>query len=61
MTCRAVGAPIQEYLTWALKRVGTHRDVFVLPIGQLTPAAFKRARTPRLPAAPPQDAGLGFG
>ena len=43
-TCRAVGVPVQEYLTWAFERLGTHRDVFALPIEQLTPAAFKLAR-----------------
>jgi hypothetical protein len=43
-TCRAVGVPIQAYLTWAFDRLGTHRDVFALPVEQLTPAAFKRSR-----------------
>jgi transposase len=43
-TCRAVGVPIQAYLTWAFERLGTHRDVFALPVEQLTPAAFKRSR-----------------
>ena len=43
-TCRAVGVPIQAYLTWAFERLGTHRDAFALPVEQLTPAAFKRAR-----------------
>ena len=41
-TCRAIGVPVQAYLTWAFERLGTHRDVFALPIEQLTPAAFKR-------------------
>ncbi|MEZ4400848.1 MAG: hypothetical protein R3B06_12560 [Kofleriaceae bacterium] len=27
---------------WQLERLGTHRDVFALPVEQLTPAAFKR-------------------
>lgn len=40
-TCRAIGVPVQAYLTWAFERLGTHRDVFGLPIEQLTPAAFK--------------------
>lgn len=43
-TCRAIGVPVQAYLTWAFERLGTHRDVFALPVEQLTPAAFKRAR-----------------
>jgi transposase len=43
-TCRAVGVPIQAYLTWAFERLGTHRDAFALPVEELTPAAFKRAR-----------------
>ena len=43
-TCRAVGIPVQAYLTWAFERLGTHRDVFALPVEQLTPVAFKRAR-----------------
>ena len=42
--CRAVGVPVQAYLTWAFERLGTHRDVYDLPIDQLTPAAFKRAQ-----------------
>lgn len=41
-TCRTVGVPVQAYLTWAFERLGTHRDVFALPVDQLTPAAFKR-------------------
>lgn len=43
-SCRAVGVPVQAYLTWAFERLGTHRDLFALPIEQLTPAAFKRAQ-----------------
>jgi len=43
-TCRAVGVPVQAYLAWAFERLGTHRDVFALPVEQLTPAAFKRAQ-----------------
>ena len=42
-TCRAQGVPVQAYLTWAFERLGTHRDVFALPLDQLTPAAFKAA------------------
>lgn len=41
-TCRAIGVPCQAYLAWAFDRLGTHRDVFALPLEQLTPAAFKR-------------------
>ncbi len=40
-TCRAVGVPCQAYLPWAFERLGTHRDLFALPVEQLTPAAFK--------------------
>lgn len=43
-SCRAIGVPVQAYLTWAFERLGTHRDVFGLPIDQLTPAAFLRAQ-----------------
>jgi hypothetical protein len=41
-TCRAVGVPVQAYLTWAFERLGTHRDVFGLRLEQMTPAAFKK-------------------
>ena len=41
-TCRAIGVPVQAYLAWAFERLGTHRDLFALPVDQLTPAAFKR-------------------
>jgi hypothetical protein len=41
-TCRAIGVPVQAYLTWAFEPLGTHRDVFAPPVEQLTPAAFKR-------------------
>jgi transposase len=44
-TCRAVGVPVQQYLTWAFERLGTHRDAFNLPVEELTPAAFRRATT----------------
>jgi len=40
-TCRTVGVPVQAYLTWAFERLGTHRDVFDLPLEAMTPAAFK--------------------
>jgi transposase len=41
-SCRAVGVPVQAYLTWAFERLGTHRDLFGLDAEQLTPAAFKK-------------------
>lgn len=41
-TCRTVGVPVQAYLTWAFERLGTHRDVFKLPLEAMTPAAFKK-------------------
>ncbi|MEZ4226999.1 MAG: hypothetical protein R3B13_39030 [Polyangiaceae bacterium] len=30
------------YLTWAFERLGTHRDLFALPLEALTPAAFSK-------------------
>ena len=42
-TCRALRVPAQAYLAWAFERLGTHRDVFDLPLEALTPAAFKKA------------------
>jgi len=41
-TCRAQGVPAQAYLAWAFERLGTHRDVFALPLEAMTPAAFKK-------------------
>ncbi|MDX2053254.1 MAG: IS66 family transposase [Polyangiaceae bacterium] len=41
-TCRAQGVPVQAYLTWAFERLGTHRDLFALPLEAMTPAAFKK-------------------
>jgi hypothetical protein len=41
-TCRAQGVPAQAYLTWAFERLSTHRDVFDLPLEDMTPAAFKK-------------------
>lgn len=41
-TCRAIGVPVQAYLTWAFERLGTHRDVFGLDVHEMTPAAFKK-------------------
>lgn len=43
-TCRAQRVPAQAYLAWAFERLGTHRDVFDLPLDDLTPAAFKKTR-----------------
>jgi len=33
-TCRALRIPAQAYLAWAFERLGTHRDVFELPLEQ---------------------------
>ena len=41
-TCRALRVPAQAYLAWAFERLGTHRDIFNLPLEALTPAAFKK-------------------
>lgn len=41
-TCRALRVSAQAYLAWAFERLGTHRDVFGLPLEALTPAAFKQ-------------------
>jgi hypothetical protein len=41
-TCRAQGVPAQAYLAWAFERLGTHREVFGLPLEAMTPAAFKK-------------------
>ncbi len=41
-TCRAQGVPAQAHLAWALESLGTHRDVFALPLEAMTPAAFKK-------------------
>ena len=43
-TCRALGVHVQEYLTWAFERLGTHREHFGLTLEQMTPAAFKASR-----------------
>ena len=42
-TCRAQRVPVQAYLTWAFERLGTHRDLFALPLHDMTPAAYKRS------------------
>jgi transposase len=44
-TCRALGVPVQAYLSWAFDRLGTHRSVYGLSAAEMTPAAFKAART----------------
>ncbi len=41
-TCRAQRVPVEAYLAWAFERLGTHREVFALPLEALTPAAFKK-------------------
>ena len=43
MTCRNLRVDPQAYYTWALERVGTHRDVFGMTAEQLTPAAYVEA------------------
>lgn len=43
-TCRALGVHVQEYLTWAFERLGTHREQYGLTLEQMTPAAFKASR-----------------
>lgn len=40
-TCRAQRVPVEAYLAWVFERLGTHRDIFKLPLEALTPAAFK--------------------
>jgi len=42
-TCRAIGVPVQAYLTWAFERLGTHRQEFGLELHEMTPAAYKRS------------------
>ena len=49
-TCRTVGVPVQAYLTWAFERLGTHREVFGLSLGEMTPAAFKNSLAANGPA-----------
>ncbi len=44
-TCRAIGVPVQAYLTWAFERLGTHRDHFRLELSEMTPAAYNRSLT----------------
>jgi hypothetical protein len=45
-TCRAVGVPVQAYLSWAFERLGTHRDIFGLRLDEMTPKAFKNVTGP---------------
>jgi hypothetical protein len=42
-TCRALGVPVQAYLSWAFDRLGTHREAFGLALADITPDAFKDA------------------
>jgi len=42
-TCRAIGVPVQAYLTWAFERMGTQREKYGLKLEEMTPAAFKAA------------------
>lgn len=44
-TCRAIGVPSQEYLSWAFDRLGTHRSAYGLSLAEMTPSAFKATRT----------------
>jgi hypothetical protein len=46
-TRRALGVPLQAYVTWAFGRLSTHRDVYALPLEQPAPAVFKRAHAQR--------------
>jgi transposase len=39
-TCRAIGVPVQAYLSWAFDRLGTHRAAFGLALADITAAAF---------------------
>ncbi len=44
-TFGAQGVPVETYLAWAFERLGTHRDLFALPLERLNPAAFKETRS----------------
>jgi hypothetical protein len=33
---------VQASLSWAFERLGTHRDVFKLPVEAITPADLKK-------------------
>ena len=39
---RTLGVLVQAYLAWACERLGSHRDVFALPLEAMTPVAFKK-------------------
>ncbi len=41
-TCRAQRVPARAYLARALEHLGTHRDIFALPLEAMTPADFKK-------------------
>ena len=41
-TCRAQGVPARAYLTWAFDRLGTHRDLFALPLEQMPPRGLQK-------------------
>ena len=43
-TCRALGISALRYMTWALERLGTHRDLHGLDAVDVTPAAFAAAQ-----------------
>jgi len=45
-TCRHLGVDPQAWFTWALERRGTHKDLFGLTAGQLTPAAYANTLRP---------------
>jgi hypothetical protein len=62
-TCRALRVPAQAYLAWAFERLGTHRDIFDLPLG-VDPGRLKenpRLGQPRFPTLriPPELLGHG--
>ncbi len=42
-TCRHRGVDPQAYLTWALERRGTHKDLYGMRAEELTPAAYARS------------------
>jgi hypothetical protein len=43
-TCRAQRVPAQAYLAWVFQRLGTHRDVFNLPLEAMRSSRKVRAR-----------------
>ena len=42
-SCRAVKVDLARYVSWALTRLGTHRDLYGMSAAELTPAAYKRS------------------